>query len=170
MDFPELPEIETVRLRLACLKRADAAQLRDLTDDPAIIAAIHFLKAPVTLADAGALIRGDQAGINRLFGIRRREDGALIGVVGAGLIGADRLEIGYWIGSAWQGRGYATEAAGALLERFPRLFPGRRIFAECRRDNGASWRILEKLGFQPAGRGGERPARELLLWGGDGPG
>jgi len=170
MDFPELPEIETLRLRLACLKRADAAQLRDLTDDPAIVAAIHFLKAPVTLAYAEALIRGAQPGIDRLFGIRRCEDGRLVGIVGAGLIGADRLEIGYWIGSAWQGRGYATEAAGALLEQRRRLFPRRRIFAECRRDNGASWRVLEKLGFRPAGQRGERPGRELLLWGGDGPG
>jgi RimJ/RimL family protein N-acetyltransferase len=166
MTMPDFPPIATFRLRLACLTLAEAPELRDLTDDPAIVAAIHFLAAPVTLAFTESLLRGEQAGIDWIFGIRRREDRRLVGIVGAGLVGAGRLEIGYWLGSTWHGRGYATEAVGALLETLQCEFPERSIFAECRCANLASWRVLEKLDFQPTGRAGERPERELLLWNG----
>ena len=158
-----LPEIATARLRLAPLRREDAAALSAITDDPAIIASIDFLQSPFTPAEAEVLICGKGDGRDCFFGAW---DGAsLIGLVGAHLAGEDRIEIGYWIASQRQGRGYATEAAAAVIGLVQSRFPARRIFAECRRDNRASWRVLEKLGFRATGRPGARPERQELVLG-----
>jgi RimJ/RimL family protein N-acetyltransferase len=144
---------------LAPLQLGDAAALRDLTDDPTIAGAIDFLPLPFTQAAAEALIRG--IGARDCF-VGARHEARLIGVVGAHLEGDDRVEIGYWIGRDWRGQGFATEAAGAVVAQLRRDFPARRIIAECRPDNDASWRVLEKLGFRATGAAGARPGRRQL--------
>jgi len=156
----DLPAIETARLRLASLRLADAAALSAITDDPAITGRIDFITSPFTPDDAAALIRGQGDGRDCFVGLWHGTE--LVGVVGAHLAGADAIEIGYWIAAARHGRGYATEAAAALVALLRARFPRRRIFAECRRDNRASWRVLEKLGFRPTGVPGARPGRERL--------
>jgi RimJ/RimL family protein N-acetyltransferase len=154
----DLPEIATARLRLAPLRHADAALLSAITDDPAIIASIHFLARPFTRGDAEALIRGGGAGRDCFIGVWCGH--GLVGVVGAHLGGDDRIEIGYWIARPRQGQGYATEAAASVLELLRSRFPARRIFAECHPDNRVSWRVLEKLGFRATGKSGARPGRQ----------
>jgi ribosomal-protein-alanine N-acetyltransferase len=68
-------------------------------------------------------------------------------------------EIGYSVLPAFQGRGYATEAARALLA-WGLAQPGvRRIVANCRADNAASVRVLEKAGMRQTGRD-----RDELTW------
>jgi len=152
--------LRTDRLDLKPLVAEDAAAVQALTDDRAIAGIIDFLPVPFTLADAQRLIgRNDGTG-ECFFGAW--QDGKLTGVVGAHLHGSERIEIGYWIGRAFQGKGLATEAAGAVVAALKREFPGRRIIAECRPENLASWRVLEKLGFRATGEGGARPGRRLL--------
>ena len=157
-----LQGMTTARLRLAPLRAADAAALSAITDDPAIVANIHFLRSPFTPTDAAALISGSGDGRDCFVGAWHGSD--LVGVVGAHLGGDDRIEVGYWVASQKQGRGYATEAAGAVIAVLRSRFPARRIFAECRRDNRASWRVLEKLGFRASGKPGARPERQELLF------
>ena len=154
-----VPPIATARLTVSALKLEDAAALRAITGDPAVTRAIHFLPEPFTVADAEALIRGDIHGVERFLGVRT-DARTLIGVVGVGAHGAD-IEIGYWFGTAYHGKGYAGEAVGAVVEALLQGHPDRRIVAECRRDNARSWALLAKLGFEPAGEG-TRPGRELL--------
>ena len=68
-------------------------------------------------------------------------------------------EIGYSVLPAFQGRGYATEAAHALVA-WGFAQPGvRRIVANCRFDNPASIRVLEKIGMRQTGRD-----RDELTW------
>lgn len=63
------------------------------------------------------------------------------------------VELGYGFTPARWGEGLATEAAGALL-RWVLAQPGvKRVVAETRPENGASQRVLAKLGFEPAGKG-----------------
>jgi RimJ/RimL family protein N-acetyltransferase len=156
----DLPAIATARLEIAALEPADASALAAITDDPAVTRAIHFLRQPFTLADAEALIRGHIFGVERFLGVWTKPR-ALIGVVGVGIHGAD-IEIGYWFATAYHGKGFAGEAVGAVVEALLRAHPGRRLVAECRRENLASWALLAKLGFSPAGEG-HRPGRELLV-------
>jgi RimJ/RimL family protein N-acetyltransferase len=151
---------KTARLRLVALRPKDAGALRAITDDRAIARHVHVLACPFTHRAARRLIRGRGDGSDRFIGLWRR--GALSGVIGVHFAGADAIEIGYWIARAHQGRGYATEAGAALVALLRRRFPGRRIFAECRPENRASWRVLRKLGFRPTGAPGARPGRQVL--------
>ncbi len=157
----DLSPITTGRLAIRPLLPDDAPALRALSDDPAILAAIPFLARPFTAEAALALIAGAEAGSDRFLGVWAGPDD-LAGVVGVHLRDAGQIEIGYWYGPRFWGRGYATEAAGAVIARLRSMFRDRRIVAECRPENRASWRVLENLGFSATGTAGTRPGRSLL--------
>jgi RimJ/RimL family protein N-acetyltransferase len=161
----DLPSLETARLTIGPLQPADADALCRLTDDRAITGAVDFLPEPFTLDDARDLIRGGNRESDRFLGVRTRDEEApLVGVIGAHLRGPGAIEIGYWIGGAARGRGFAFEGVSALLDLLARRFPRRLVVAECRPGNVASWDLLRKLGFRETGEDGHRPGRRLLQW------
>ena len=96
----------------------------------------------------------------------RLPDGTLIGAMGVIDHPDETIEVGYWFGVNYQGKGYASEALRATLEQIaadPALAP-RPVFAECRPDNSASIKLLTKTGFYATGRPGPRPNRiEFVL-------
>lgn len=77
------------------------------------------------------------------------EYGQLIGCAGIHPF-ADEVELGYWIARDHWGRGYATEAARAVLA-LARTLGHRRIVAGHFVDNPASGRVLRKAGLSPTG-------------------
>jgi RimJ/RimL family protein N-acetyltransferase len=96
----------------------------------------------------------------------------LIGGVGFGRMPDGRTELGYWLRPEHWGRGYATEAARALLAAARDSLRLKRLEAGHFLDNPASGRVLEKLGFRPTGqivprysvgRGEAAPCRLLTL-------
>lgn len=157
------PAIQTARLRIAPLTTPDAADLQALTDDPAITGAVDFLPDRFRLEDAHALIAGTRRGRDVFLGLRERADAALVGVVGTHMRSLEAIEIGYWIGGAARGRGYAGEAVGAVVGLLAQRHPRRLLVAECRRENTASWGLLRKLGFRETGDEGHRPGRRLMV-------
>ena len=78
-------------------------------------------------------------------------DGEMIGAVGyVPDVDGISAEMGYWIGKPWWGRGYATEAAQALMQHC--FAQGIKRLTCCHFvDNPASQRIIEKLGFKSTG-------------------
>jgi RimJ/RimL family protein N-acetyltransferase len=62
-------------------------------------------------------------------------------------VGEIGLEVTYWIGREYWGRGIAT----AALAEFLRLQTTRPIFARAAKDNVASLRVLAKCGFRIIG-------------------
>ena len=157
-----LPARRSARLTLRPLLPGDARALHALSADPDILAAIPILPRPFTLAAARRLIAKNSGGSDCFLGVWKGESEELMGVVGLHLRGGRDLELGYWIGGTFRGQGYASEAAMAALELAAALLPRRRVIAECRPENHASWRVLEKLGLRPTGRRGSRPGRLLL--------
>ena len=65
------------------------------------------------------------------------------------------VEIGFSILSAWEGRGYATEAVKALVPHAFTESRVRRVIAHTTLQNLASQRVLEKSGFKRASQGVE---------------
>jgi RimJ/RimL family protein N-acetyltransferase len=64
------------------------------------------------------------------------------------------IELGYAVVPARRRRGYATEGAGALVG-WALAQPGiRMVVAGCERDNLASIRTLERIGFRRTGEAG----------------
>jgi RimJ/RimL family protein N-acetyltransferase len=57
-------------------------------------------------------------------------------------------ELGYTFDPAHGGRGYASEAVAAMVDHAFDVLGVRRITAGCFADNGASVRILEKVGMR----------------------
>lgn len=62
-----------------------------------------------------------------------------------------RAELGYWIGSGMWGRGYATEAARAMVEYGFDILRLNRIQAHHFTRNQASGRVLQKAGMRVEG-------------------
>jgi RimJ/RimL family protein N-acetyltransferase len=94
-----------------------------------------------------------RAGRSLSFAICRQPDGELCG--GAGLAISEthqRAELGYWIGVPFWRRGYATEAARAVLQFGFANLGLHRIHAHYFAENTASGRVLEKIGMRPEGR------------------
>ena len=151
----------TLRLRLEPLRLADAEALQRISDDPLVISSINFLTAPFTIEDARVLIHGGEGDV--FFGAWHSATGDLVGVVGSHLVGEHEIEIGYWMATRFAGQGYASEAARGVIDLLRAAHPSRTIFAECRPQNAASWRVLEKLGFRPTGEDGHRDGRKRLV-------
>ena len=59
-----------------------------------------------------------------------------------------QIELGYLIGREFQGKGYAQEACRAALEYLYRIMEPEAVYAVIHRENQASLRVAEKLGFQ----------------------
>jgi RimJ/RimL family protein N-acetyltransferase len=81
--------------------------------------------------------------------VRRRAEGDFIGYCGliVGRSTVEEPEIAYELFQRAHGRGYATEAAGAVLDAA--VATGRkRLWSTVRTWNTPSLRVLEKLGFE----------------------
>jgi RimJ/RimL family protein N-acetyltransferase len=79
--------------------------------------------------------------------VLERETGAFVGF--CGLVASDdrrRIELIYALSPAVWGRGYATEAARAMLEYGATILD--TVYASVYPQNAASLRVLEKLGFK----------------------
>lgn len=75
----------------------------------------------------------------------------------------DEPEIAYELASRAHGHGYATEAARAVVEAARRT-GRRRLWATVREWNAASFRVLEKVGFERSDRVDEDPERGDSIW------
>jgi RimJ/RimL family protein N-acetyltransferase len=101
-----------------------------------------------------------------------RSGGDPIGSVGIHPTPDGGRVLGYWLARPFWGRGIATEAGRAAIVLARDALRLRRIEASCFVDNPASRRVLDKLGFRPAGpvvprfsagRGGEAQCALLAL-------
>lgn len=132
----------TERLRLRPLKLDDAARIHALINDWNVLRTLASPPYPYRREHAeeflAAALRKHKLGSATIFAIAQEE-----GLIG--LIGIEPRErgptLGYWLGRAYWGRGYMSEAAAALVHHYFR-FPGNdRLVSGYFAGNGASWRI-----------------------------
>lgn len=74
------------------------------------------------------------------------------------------LEIGYGLNPEVWGRGYATEAVGALVAALLARPEVRRVTAQTATTSPASARVLEKLGFTRVGATWDEEDGDLVVW------
>lgn len=158
-------ELVAERLVLRPLAMDDLDALAPFYADPAVM---RFIGAggPVGRDDAKASL----AWMTRVFEIDgfgqlaviRKEDGTLVGRCGllvwetdgwqstslAEAKGDTELEVGYKLGRAYWGQGYATEAASAVRDYALNELGATRLIALIRPGNVASERVAEKLGMR----------------------
>ena len=81
------------------------------------------------------------------FFVHRANDEVVIGEIGGAVVAADTVEIGYALVPSCWGRGHATDAVRALVDRARDVPAIERIVANTPLDRPASGRVLEKAGF-----------------------
>jgi RimJ/RimL family protein N-acetyltransferase len=151
----------------------DAPALVNAIADEAIVRNLATAPWPYRMRDAEAFLASPRDPVLPSLLIFERGDGApqLVGSCGLGRRSSGAVELGYWIGRRFWGRGYATEAGLALID-IARALGLRQLEGSHFIDNPASARVLEKLGFQSTGliaprmncaRGAEVPARLMRL-------
>jgi ribosomal-protein-alanine N-acetyltransferase len=147
-----VPTLHTARLRLRPFTEADAGALYALHSDAHVLRywdsppwtdpgrAALFLAKCRQLAEEGSGVR---------LALDRGSGSPFLGWCGlTGWNPAFRsASLGYCLAEDAWGRGYATEAAGALLRWAYQTLDLNRVQAEADTRNAASARVLEKLGF-----------------------
>jgi RimJ/RimL family protein N-acetyltransferase len=149
--------IGTGRLVLSPLRVADADELVGVLGDPALH---EFIGGrPDTLEELrrryAAMVAGPgrPGEVWRNWVVRRRDDGAAVGTVQATLTRHGegwRAEVAWVVGVAWQGRGYAVEAARALVGWLEAAGIGE-IVAHVHPDHVASVRVAAAAGLVATG-------------------
>ncbi|MGW3246322.1 GNAT family N-acetyltransferase [Streptomyces sp. NPDC001070] len=156
--------LETSRLRVRRFRPDDAPALAAYRSDPAV-ARYQSWSEPVPPEAAEELVAefaaGDPADPGWFqYAVELAATGELIGDIGVCLHdNRMQADLGFTVAREHQGRGYATEAVGALLERLFTVGGLHRVSAECDARNGASARLLERVGFRAEGR---RPAHTWI--------
>jgi RimJ/RimL family protein N-acetyltransferase len=143
-----VPVLETERLILRAPRRGDVKAIASLLDDRRIAANTARIPHPYSASDAEQFV----ASANRQDGeatFMVFSGDELIG--GCGIDPREDAEIGYWLGVAYWGHGYATEAVRALVDYAFGELCHETLAAGARVTNPASRRVLEKCAFQWTG-------------------
>jgi RimJ/RimL family protein N-acetyltransferase len=150
-DPPE--RIATQRLVLRRPKSSDAGAKYEYARDPEVAQYMDWI-AHTSERDAVAFIEGAtsrwESGDEYSWVITVKPEDRAIGSVACRVRG-HTADLGYVLSRAHWGRGYATEAAKAVLEWAASLEGVYRIWATCDIDNATSVRVLEKIGMTREG-------------------
>ena len=149
------PTLRTERLLLRPFRLADAPVVRELAGAREVAENTLTIPHPYPEGEAerwiGSHASAFRAGDLVIFAITTPGEG-LVGAVGLMLDdGSGIAELGYWIGVPYWGRGFATEAAAAVVEYGFRQLALTRICARAFTRNPASSRVLKKIGMKHEG-------------------
>jgi RimJ/RimL family protein N-acetyltransferase len=143
----------TKRLTLRPGWPEDAATLAAAIAHPEVASRLARVPWPYHLADAETFLSLPRGPHDAQFLVFDHEQDAPRLVGGIGLVGDGAArELGYWLTPAVWGRGYATEAAEAVVDMARHALPVRRLTAFHHAANAASGRVLTKLGFREVAR------------------
>lgn len=151
------PTLLTARLVLGSFDPDDAAELQRLAGAREIADTTLSIPYPYELDHALAWIgqqrREAVRGRATNFAVRLHANGSLIGSIGLRDIDREHLqaELGFWIGREWWGKGYAREAATAVIGFAFDSLGLNRIYAHHMARNPAAGRVLMAAGMQREG-------------------
>ncbi|MCA1970448.1 MAG: GNAT family N-acetyltransferase [Rhizobium sp.] len=153
----DCPVLLSQRLVMRAPHEEDIDALAHLANNAAVATMVSRMPHPYTARDAADFVRRTNAGeIGKcVYAITKADNGEFLGccALEPHVNDADTLEIGYWLGEPHWNRGYATEAAHALIDMAFRTRDIAHIDARCRVTNIASRRVIQKCGFQFQGSG-----------------
>ena len=139
--------LQTSRLILRPIAREDWPALHRYMSDT--IVTRWLPEGPLDEAQTQAFARKNAGRSARAVAVIERESDELVGHMPFHpWLGRATHEIGWAISSGCQGRGYATEAALALMDFAFGTLGCHRVVATCQPENVASWRVMEKLGMR----------------------
>lgn len=155
----DIPELDTERLTLGRLEESDLPRVAGLAGDRDVARNTESIPHPYSEEDARDFLEivreAASEGTGCVFAIRFGESGDLIGAVGVHPEPEHgRAWLGYWIGKPYWNRGYATEATRRAVKwafEEQATVEIERLYAETFARNGASCRMVEKVGMKEEG-------------------
>ena len=153
---PQPRRIDTERLVLRVYEPAELDALHAMRDHESAVRWLY--DDPATIEDSRARL-ARRIGLTRFaltgdgIGFAVDRGGEVVGDASLALSSAEHLqaEIGYAVHPGHQGRGYATEAAAAMLDLAFDAFGMHRVVGRIEPRNIASARVLERIGMQREG-------------------
>jgi RimJ/RimL family protein N-acetyltransferase len=156
--------ISTERLFLRNLAYYDIQELIDLVSDPSVARVTTNLQA-------------DESGVKKYIDLQnsfqpfekdryydlaleRKADGKVIGLMGLMCQEHQQGLIGWALGIDFRGKGYATEAARALVGYGFSVLGLHRIYAKTSSVNTASWKVMERVRMRREAHLRESEARD----------
>ena len=146
------PEIDTPRLRLRPLRSTDVPALKEWMPDSSIYT--YWGKGPSKTDKNPELLfkRPEKPTKSFHLGIEETASGRVIGELWVYLIDRDRMAcVSIRVAPSCQGRGYATEALGAMTRFCFEHTQLQRLWAEVDVRNIPSQKMLAKCGYQREG-------------------
>lgn len=139
-----MENLETQRLILRKYRIEDLEDLYEYLSDSEVVRFEPYKPMTKEEVEENLLwrIRTDE-----MIAVEQKENHKMIGNIYFGKRDFESLEIGYIFNRAYWGKGYAYESVEALMKAaFQQGI--HRIYAECDPVNIASWKLLERLGFE----------------------
>ncbi len=152
----DCPVLLSQRLVLRAPHEEDIDALAHLANNSAIATMVSRMPHPYSAKDAADFVRRTKDGAigKCVYAITKAENGEFLGCCALEPHpGGETLELGYWLGQPYWNRGFATEAAHALIDMAFRSRDIAQIDARCRVTNLPSRRVIQKCGFQLQGSG-----------------
>ena len=146
-------QLETERLILRDLTEADVPTLLAQAREPEARGGILAYQADERYNRVCLMTAIQWASVERrenyTLTVVRKADGAIVGSCSIANVRRGTIEavLGWHYGVRYWGRGYATEAARALLYIGFEIGGVAEIYADCFADNAASIRVMEKIGM-----------------------
>ncbi len=130
---------------------ADAPRVELLAGEREVAETTALIPHPYPTGGATAWIAthgtAHEGGTEYTYAITELE-GLLVGAIGLRPDPGERENLGYWVGRAYWGRGYATAAAQAAIALGFDLLDLDALTASHLAHNGASGRVMEKCGMR----------------------
>ncbi len=156
MTLTLIPTLETERLTLRAFQLEDAREFERLIAPKEVTDGTLSFPHPVPVGwgveRINRMVERLESGKHVEFAIVTRATGELIGGIGMDITARHkRGSLGYWLGTDFWAKGYATEAAREVLNYGFHTLELHRIEAGHYPRNAASGRVLEKIGMQREG-------------------
>jgi RimJ/RimL family protein N-acetyltransferase len=159
MTLPPFSPIETPRLLLRHFRDEDVLPMFAYRQDSQVARYQGWNPATETIEEVQERVQemrdrtGATEGAWFQIAVEEKATATLIGDLGLRLRGGEPRQavVGYTFARHAQGKGYATEAMGALLDYTFTTLGAHRVMADALAENSRSVRLLERLGFQKEG-------------------
>ncbi len=152
------PSLKTDRLLLRGLKSEDVPRIQLLASDRKVSDTLLSILHPFEIEMAEQYVANKLSlvknGEGICFAIILLAEDILVGLIMLKKIDQTHrsAEMGYWIGKEYWKKGYATEAAVAVINHGFGELSLQRIYAHCLGRNSSSGKVLSKLGMTHEGR------------------
>lgn len=142
--------ITTKRLLIREFHPQDWQAVHSYTSDPKVMK--YIPEGVFTEKDAKEFVCKNRGKDAEMFPVVLRDEDILIGHIAFHkYFGEHTYEIGWVFNPNYQNKGYASEAAQAILEYGFTEMNLHRIIATCQPENPPSYRVMEKIGMRREG-------------------